>query len=581
MTGRGRDGLKYTGRHAARAEPFDRSSRRSGIAADRRPQPVLRHGPPVDSDQATSADCREPHVPRFELRLLGEPALLRDGRACALPSSRKTRALLAYLAVTGKPQRRDHLCTLLWGVPDDPKAALRWSLSKLRALVDDPGRPRLIAEGDHVALDPEDFAVDLHALRNRATADVEAAADEAADEATWRPFCEGLDLPRCEEFQAWCAAERENVRQLQISLLHGLAARLAPDEAIEPLRRLVAVDPLDEAVRIRLVDALCLAGRHGEAEEQRRLAVAALEEAGIGVPSALCRSVARTAPPKSPAMVQRVQFCTARDGTHIAYADVGTGPPLVKAANWLNHIEYEWESPIWRHWPRELVREHRLLRYDERGNGLSDWDVEHLSFDAFVDDLETVVDAVGLDRFDLLGISQGCAVSIAYAARHPERVKRMVLVGGYTTGWALRADADEIARREAMLTLTRSGWGQDNPAFRQLFTTLFYPGATPEQADWFNELQRVSASPEGAQRLQRAMSEIDVRPLLDQVSVPTLVMHSRGDAVVPFAAGRDLAASLPGARFVALDSDNHLVLESEPAWRTLRDHLRDFLREPE
>jgi pimeloyl-ACP methyl ester carboxylesterase/DNA-binding SARP family transcriptional activator len=465
---------------------------------------------------------------------------------------------------------------LLWEVPDDPKAALRWSLSKLRALVDDPGRPRLIAKGDVVELDLEDFAVDLHELRRRA-----AGGATSADLPAWRPFCEGLDLAHCEEFQSWCAAQRENVRQQQISVLRGLADRLPADQAIEPLRHLVAIEPLDEAARERLVATLCLAGRLGEAEEQRRLAVAVLDEAGIGVPPALASPVERIPAAKRSAMVQHVQFCTAQDGTRIAYAFAGSGPPLVKAANWLNHIEYEWESPIWRHWPRELVREHRLLRYDERGNGLSDWEVEHLSFEAFVDDLETVVDAVGLDRFDLLGISQGCAVSIAYAVRHPDRVKRLVLVGGYTMGWAVRGDADEVARREAMLTLTRNGWGQDNPAFRQLFTTLFYPGATPEQADWFNELQRVSASPEGAQRLQRAMSLIDVRSLLEQVSIPTLIMHSLGDAVVPFAAGRDMAARIPGARFVALDSDNHLVLESEPAWRTLRDHLRDFLREPD
>jgi DNA-binding SARP family transcriptional activator/pimeloyl-ACP methyl ester carboxylesterase len=516
----------------------------------------------------------------LELRLLGEPALIRNGEVCPLPASRKTRALLAFLAATGKPQRRDRLCTLLWDLPDDPKGALRWSLSKLRGVIDGQDRPRLIADREHVSLDLDGVAVDLDALRAYAEGAADAAGEPA--ESWFGRLCDGLDLPRCDEFQAWFATERENVRQLLIALLRRLADRRAPAERVAPLRSLVAIDPLDEAARLRLVEALAKAGRRGEAEEQRHLAIALLEEAGIDVPAALRRPIEERKAATAPSIaVQQTQFCTARDGTGIAFACVGEGPPIVKTANWLNHIEYEWESPIWRHWLRELTREHRLLRYDERGNGLSDWKVANLSFEAFVNDLESVVDAAGLDRFDLLGISQGCAVSIAYAVRHPERVKRMVLVGGYAMGWAVRSDPDEVARREAMITLTRAGWGQDNPAFRQLFTSLYFPGASPEQADWFNELQRVSTSPEGAQRLQRALSVIDVRPMLDQVRVPTLIMHSRGDAVVPFAAGRGLAARIPGARFVGLDSDNHLVLDSEPAWQVLVDHLRDFLREPQ
>jgi pimeloyl-ACP methyl ester carboxylesterase/DNA-binding SARP family transcriptional activator len=520
----------------------------------------------------------------LELRLLGEPTLIRDGCACALPASRKTRALLAYLATSDRPLRRDHLCTLLWEVPDDPKGALRWSLSKLRALVDEPDRPRLIADREHVSLDLEGVAVDLLALRAQADTDDVEQLQRIAEQCG-HEFCDGLDLPRCEAFRAWCATERENVRQLQVALLARLAEQLAdrPGEAAAALRRLVALDPLDAEARVRLVEALARAGRQREAEEQRGLALAALAEADIAAPAALRRPIAArpaagaTAPRP---LVQHTQFCAARDGTGIAYAWAGDGPPIVKTANWLNHIEYEWESPIWRHWLRELTRGHMLLRYDERGNGLSDWKVEDLSFDAFVNDLETVVDAAGLERFDLLGISQGCAVSIAYSVRHPERVKRLVLVGGYAAGWAVRNDPDERARREAMITLTRTGWGQDNPAFRQMFTSLYFPRATPEQADWFNELQRVSASPEGAQRLQRALSRIDVRELLPRVSVPTLIMHSRGDSVVPFDSGRFMAARIPGARFVALDSDDHLVLESEPAWQVIVDHLRDFLREP-
>lgn len=274
---------------------------------------------------------------------------------------------------------------------------------------------------------------------------------------------------------------------------------------------------------------------------------------------------------------QQVRFCQAPDGTGLAYSVVGSGPPLVKTANWLNHLEYEWESPIWRHWLHELAGRHTLLRYDERGNGLSDWKVQNLSFEAFVEDLETVVDAAGFETFDLLGVSQGCAVSIAYSVRHPERVRRMVLYGGYSLGWKARNDPEELAFREIMLAAIETGWGRDNPAFRQLFTTLYFPGATAEQAHWFNELQRVSTSPQGAKELSIVLGQINVVHLLRKVSVPTMVIHCRDDGVIPVEASRFIASKIPNASFVELDSPNHLVLESEPAWPRLVQHLRAFL----
>ena len=196
-----------------------------------------------------------------------------------------------------------------------------------------------------------------------------------------------------------------------------------------------------------------------------------------------------------------IRFCTASDGARIAYSAVGNGPPLVKAANWLNHLEYEWESPVWKHWIDEISRRHVFVRYDERGCGLSDWHVQNQSFEAWVRDLETVVDALGLEHFDLLGISQGGAVAVAYAARHPGRVNRLILFGAYARGWQFRDDAAEIEARTALIRLTRLGWGRNNPAFRQIFTTRFVPDAGPEQMEWFNELQLVSASPENAARL--------------------------------------------------------------------------------
>jgi pimeloyl-ACP methyl ester carboxylesterase len=276
---------------------------------------------------------------------------------------------------------------------------------------------------------------------------------------------------------------------------------------------------------------------------------------------------------------QDIRFCTESDGTRIAYAISGTGPPLVKAANWLNHVEYDWQSPIWSHLLHALAAKYRLIRYDERGNGLSDWEVEDISFEAFVRDLECVVDAVGIDRFALLGVSAGCSVSIAYALRHPERVTRLVLYGGFVRGRRKRGNPSHVAASDALATLMRQGWGQENPAFRQIFTSMFVPGGTAEQVQWFNELQRITAAPENAVRLMQSMENIDIEHLLAQVQIPTLVLHCRDDARVPFEEGRRMAAGIKGARFVALDGRNHLILESEPAWPRLLAEIDAFLAE--
>jgi class 3 adenylate cyclase/pimeloyl-ACP methyl ester carboxylesterase len=282
------------------------------------------------------------------------------------------------------------------------------------------------------------------------------------------------------------------------------------------------------------------------------------------------------ASPDPAKMKQEVKYCRSPDGVRLAYAIAGSGPPLVKAANYLNHLEYDWESPIWRHVVRGLARDRTLIRYDARGNGMSDWDVETLSLDVWVSDLETVVDAAGVDRFPLLGISQGCAISIAYAVRHPKRVSQLILYGGSALGGAKRSPAEK-ERRDAMTTLIRLEWGSDNPTFRQMFTGLFIPGATQEQADFFNELQRRTTSPECAARYRDTTGNIDVTELLSQVTMPTLVMHARGDAVVPFEAGRAMAAGIPGARFIALQGRNHMFLENEPAAQRFFEEVTLFL----
>jgi pimeloyl-ACP methyl ester carboxylesterase len=277
--------------------------------------------------------------------------------------------------------------------------------------------------------------------------------------------------------------------------------------------------------------------------------------------------------------LHEVQFCRTSDGVRIAYARVGDGPPLVWAAHWLSHLAFSWESPIWRHWTEEFAKDHSFVHYDERGNGLSDWDNPTFSVDAFVRDLEAVVDALGFDRFALIGSSKGGATAMAYAARHPERVSQLVLCGAFAQGWRVWGNDAEIERREAITTLTRQGWAQDNPAFRQILTSLLLPDATVEEMGSFNELQRISASAENAARLLQSSGDVNVLDLLPGIVAPTLVLHCREDAAMPFAEGGLSASRIPRARLVPLDSRNHVLLPRDPAWAAFVSEVRRFLRE--
>lgn len=273
-------------------------------------------------------------------------------------------------------------------------------------------------------------------------------------------------------------------------------------------------------------------------------------------------------------MRQQIRFCTSQDGVRLAYATSGQGPPLVKVASWLSHLEFDWQSPVWNHWLTELSRDHSLIRYDERGCGLSDWEVEDFSVEGWVRDLEAVVDALGLERFPLLALSQGGAVAISYAVRHPERVSHLILLGAYAGG---RRVPQQVEIAKGLLQMIRIGWEQDNPAFRQPFTYLFIPGATDRQIQWFSDLMRVSTSAKHAQKMVRAFYTINVQPVAPLVRVPTLVMHAQNDALVPFEEGRLLAALIPGARFVPLQSQNHILLADESAWQPFLTEVRDFL----
>lgn len=276
-------------------------------------------------------------------------------------------------------------------------------------------------------------------------------------------------------------------------------------------------------------------------------------------------------------MQQSIRYLKTRDGVRLAWAVMGSGMPLVKSANWLTHLNYDLDGPIWRHWIEFFGNHFRFIRYDERGCGMTDWEVGDLSVERWSEDLEAVIDVSNPgEKFALLGISQGTAPAVSYAVKYPERISKLILYGGYATGWAHRSDEDGLRRYRAIIELARQGWGRDNPMFRQLFTALFVPGASPQQLEWFNELCRRTTTPEIASKLLIARSEVNVHHLLRQVSVPTLVLHARYDEVVPFSSGQTLAAEIPNAEFVQLDSRNHILLGDEPAWDVFKDAVLAF-----
>jgi pimeloyl-ACP methyl ester carboxylesterase/DNA-binding SARP family transcriptional activator len=517
-----------------------------------------------------------------------------------LPRSKKTRALLAFLAVTARAHSRDRLCGMFWGIPDDPRAALRWSLSHLRPLIDDDGCRRIIADRESVGLDLSCVTVDISSLRDAARGGIELMSTEALREAAQAlegEFLEGLDLPDCQEFAIWCAAQREETRRLRVRVLAALITRLGdvPEEALNFARTLSLLEPDNEQAHATLVRLLYATGRRGEAGGHLQRARRQLAELKVVSTGALQRvaqlsvqaggrvrlnggdlAPARVEQQRATPLSQDVQFCRTSDGVRIAYAAVGDGPPLVWAAHCL---AFSWESPIWRHWTEEFAKDHTFVHYDERGSGLSDWDNITFSVDSFVRDLEAVVDALGLDRFALIGSSKGGPTAIAYAARHPERVSHLVLYGTFAEGWRVRGDSAEIERREAIITLTRQGWAQENPAFRQILTSLLLPDATLEEVGWLNDLQRISASAENAARLQQSLGDFNLLHFLPGITAPTLVLHCRGDAILPFEHGRVIASRVPGARLVALDSRNHILLPRDPAWGRFVSEVRQFLSE--
>ena len=275
-------------------------------------------------------------------------------------------------------------------------------------------------------------------------------------------------------------------------------------------------------------------------------------------------------------MNQQVRFCTSRDGVRLAYAITGNGPPLVRAPHWFTHLEHDWSNPATRPWVEDLSKRYTVLRFDQRGTGLSDRDVPEISFEAHVRDLETVIDAAGFERFAIIGLSQGAASAIVYTANHPGRVSHLVICGGFVRGWAKRGTPEMMEQREMQVKLIQFGWDRAEPSFRQVFSTQFMPDAPIEAIHSFNDFMPLTSSAKNAAEIFSKNSYIDVQDEARRLKCPTLVLHGRGDLRIPFEEGRLTAGLIPGSTFVSLETRNHLMMQEEPAWRAFLSAMAEF-----
>jgi DNA-binding SARP family transcriptional activator/pimeloyl-ACP methyl ester carboxylesterase len=562
-------------------------------------------------------------APITEIRILGPFEVVAEGGRVDVPSG-KERLLLAALVVhANRVVSTDRLFEILWrGRPPVTAAnTLQTYVSHLRSTLEPDRTPRHLSRvvitrepGYLLAVDPDVIdAVRFEQLIRDAGPILDGAPDAAAALlrtalALWRgdPLADFT-------FEPFARTEITRLTELRLTALEdriGAELALGDHSALSSeLKQLVREHPLRERLSGQLMVALYRSGRQAEAlQTYADLRVALAEQLGIDPSPALARieeAILRQepeldrprtdpGPPLVPVPVataehvpaergseheHRILFCHTADGTRIAYNVAGTGPPLVKAANWMTHLDYDLDSPLRRHWTEDIAAARALLRYDERGCGMSDRNVDRFDFDAWVEDLETVVDSAKLDRFPLLGVSQGAAVAVAFAVRHPERVSRMVLYGSYARGRRRRTEGPGPGEAALDAELARLGWGRDDPSFRQVFTSQFLPDGSRADWDEFNELQRRTTSPENAVRFLETFADIDVTAEAPQVRCPTLIVHARDDHRVPSSAARELAALIPGSRFVLLPGRNHLLTRDEPAWPRFLGELDRFLTE--
>jgi DNA-binding SARP family transcriptional activator/pimeloyl-ACP methyl ester carboxylesterase len=548
----------------------------------------------------------------LEVRLFGKFEIRLDNQPIEIPS-RSAQSLLAYLMLhPDRLYRREKLAGLLWPDSDEANARnnLRQTLWRLRKVI---GEDYFVTDRVSVGFNSKaDYKLDTDTLQ-------EAVSEISSTDQLIRIVSVYEDRLLPGFYDEWVLLEQERLQALFEDRMQLLLDRLVKEARWREVREwaewwIARGQTPEPAYRALMMAHAGLGDRAGVATAYQRCVEILNEELGVE-PSEETRELYRrlikegdhtssaSIEPDSPApsavspqsghpipvegyptpfvdraMEQQIRFCTASDEVRIAYATVGHGPALVRAATYLTHLEYDWNSPVWRHWLEGLAEHHTLVRYDQRGCGLSDRDVEEFSLNADVGDLETVVDALDLDRFSLIGLSQSGPVAISYAVRHPERVSHLILYGTYARGFLMNNPTPEqVDEAEMYLKLIELGWGRDNPAFRQVYSTMFLPEGTPEQISWFNDLQRISTSPENAVRRDTASFNLEVTDLARRVTVPTLVIHARNDGSVSFERGRELAALIPNARFVSLESNNHILLANEPAWPRFLAEVHRFL----
>ncbi|MEM7400566.1 MAG: alpha/beta fold hydrolase [Pseudomonadota bacterium] len=517
--------------------------------------------------------------------------------------TRKAKALFIYLAMSPNLRTsREKLAGLFWGrsAEEQARASLRQTLASLRKILNFNDQCLIESNSDEIYLVEDSLYVDALAFEQQ-TDDEVSSAKHAVD-LYQGEFLDGFSIKE-DLFENWLREKREHINELAKLKMASLAdywnGSGELNKAISISKNILSIDPLNEQAHQSLMHLYTLTGwresaikqyKHYEKLLKEELGVDPQEETTELYQKILAKTPLLKDEPKvlsaTPKLQdvhiqknnvkQEIRYCVSEDGARIAYAVAGDGTPVIKCGNWLTHLEHDWDTPIWRHLMQFLANDYSLVRYDARGNGLSDWDVDEINFDSFISDLETVANASGHKKFILFGTSQGCAISAAYAARHPERVSHLILYGGFAAGWNKRNN-EYKDRGKAFLTLIQQGWGQDNPIFRQMFTSLFLPDGAHEQVNWFNDLQKKSTTPENAMRFYQALGEINVTKELSNITVPTLVMHCKDDAMVPFIAGQDFAKRIPHAKFVALEGRNHLMLKQEPAFEQFKNEFRAFI----
>lgn len=554
--------------------------------------------PVSNKNPSSSSICR--------LSLLGGASVQRIPEDVEIDfPTRKAKALLIYLAMAPNYRAsRSKLAGIFWSrsAEEQARASLRQTIASLRKVLTFDVYCLLDTSSDDVFLKGDMLEVDAKTFEQPVEDDVDAT--ELAVTLYKGDFLDGFSINE-DSFETWARDKQKNLSELAIQKMTSLCYFWMSfgdlDKSITISINILVVDPLHESSHQTLMRLYTLIGRRESAikqyQECKKVLMDELNVEPQVETSELYKNIINKEPLISSAkphdkatpvlhesqrhtyknkVNQEIRYCLSEDGVRLAYATAGEGNPIIKCGNWMTHLEFDWHTPIWRHVHHFLVKNHTLVRYDARGNGLSDWDLDDIGQDKFVKDLEAVTNASGFKKFILFGVSQGCAISIAYAVHNPDRISHLILYGGYARGWRYRGE-EEVIKHEAFSALTKQGWGSDNPVYRQMFTSLFIPDGTYEQMAWFNELQQKSASAENAVKYIQATGQFDVRDQLKKISVPTLVLHCKDDQIVPSRLGQEIAEGIPNAKFVELEGRNHLILEQELAWGKFLSEFETFI----